>query len=137
MHDIAGKRQPFTDFKQHIQLEKINKVKFQPDSYENKSSCRDFIKAISEFFSSKRYTQETFEWISLQYYVMELDTSITEQEIVYIFFIDSDTTEPTLTFFECLGLESSQDTNGILDAIKVAFEKFDLSSLLDSGISIS
>ena len=65
------------------------------------------------------------------------DTSITEQEVVYIFFIDSDTIEPTLTFFECLGLESSQDTNAILDAIKVAFEKFNLSSLLDSGISIS
>ena len=138
MHDIAGKRQPFTDFKQHIQLEKINKVKFQPGSYENKSSCRDFIKAISEFFSSKRYTQETFivNFIAILCDGTK-DTSITEQDVVYIFFIDLDTTEPTLTFFECLGLESSQDTNGILDAIKVAFEKFHLSSLLDSGISIS
>ena len=31
------------------------------------------------------------------------DTSITEQEVVSGFFVDPDTIEPTLTFFECLG----------------------------------
>ena len=61
------------------------------------------------------------------------DTSITKQEVAY----DPDTMEPTLTFFECLGLESSQDANGILDAIKVAFEKLNLSSLLDKVVFLS
>ena len=42
-----------------------------------------------------------------------------------------------MTFFECLELESSQDANGILDAIKVAFEKFNLSSLLDKVVFLS
>ena len=34
--------------------------------------------------------------------------------------------EPTLTFFECLGLEDSQNANSIYEAIKKAFEKHDL-----------
>ena len=62
------------------------------------------------------------------------DTSITEQEVVYVLFVDPDTIKPILTFFECLGLESSQDANGILDAIKRAFEKFNLSSLLNKVV---
>ena len=34
-HHIAAKGQTFTDFKDHIQLEKINRVEFQSGSYEN------------------------------------------------------------------------------------------------------
>ena len=49
-HHIAVKGRPFTDFKDHIQLEEIHGVKFQFGSYENESSCRDFIKITSEFF---------------------------------------------------------------------------------------
>ena len=51
------------------------------------------------------------------------DVSITEQEVVYVFLVDPDTMEPTLTFFESLGLEESQDANGIFEAIKKAFPK--------------
>ena len=65
------------------------------------------------------------------------DASITEQEVVYVFFVDPDTMEPTLTFFECLGLEDSQDANGIFEAIKKAFEKRDLLALLDKLILLS
>ena len=65
------------------------------------------------------------------------DTSITEQEVIYIFFIDPDTMKPTLSFFECLRLEDSQDANGIFDAIKAAFEKHNLSSLLEKLIFLS
>ena len=60
VYHIAVKGRPFTDFKGHIQLEKIHGVKFQSGSYENESNCWDFIKAISEFFFSERYIQETF-----------------------------------------------------------------------------
>ena len=42
-HHIAVKRRLFTDFKDHIQLEKIHGVKFQSSLYENESSCKDFI----------------------------------------------------------------------------------------------
>ena len=51
--------------------------------------------------------------------MIELQTPASLKEKLYM-----------LTFFECLGLESSQDANGILDAVKVAFERFSLSSLL-------
>ena len=63
---------------------------------------------------------------------MELQTPASLNKKLYTFFVvDPDTIEPTLNFFEYLGLESRQDANGILDAIKVAFEQFNLSSLLD------
>ena len=67
------------------------------------------------------------------------DTGITEQEVVYVFFIDPETIERTLTFSECQGLERSQDANGILDNKKVEFEKFNLfcSSLLDKVLFLS
>ena len=60
-HHIAVKGRPFTDFKNHIQLEKIHGVKFQSGSYENESSCRDFIKAIYELFFQKIYTRNLYE----------------------------------------------------------------------------
>ena len=65
------------------------------------------------------------------------DASITEQEVVYVFFVDPDTMEPTLTFFKCLGLEDSQDANGMFEAIKKAFEKRDLLASLDKLILLS
>ena len=63
--------------------------------------------------------------------------SITKQEAVYVFFVDPDTMEPTLTFFKCLGLEDSQDANGIFEAIKEAFQKRDLLAVLDKLILLS
>ena len=65
------------------------------------------------------------------------DASITEQEVVYVFFVDPDTMEPTLTFFKCLRLEDSQDANDIFEATKKAFEKRDLLALLDKFILLS
>ena len=66
---------------------------------------------------------------------MELQTPPSLNKKLYtFFFVDPNTIEPTLTFFECLGLESSQYASGILDAIKVASEKFNRSSLLDKVV---
>ena len=45
--------------------------------------------------------------------------------------------QPTLEFFECLGLGSSQDATGIFDAMISAFQKPDLSSLLQKVIFLS
>ena len=65
------------------------------------------------------------------------NTSITDQEIVYVFFVDPGTMEPTLTFFKCFGIQDGQDENGIFEAIKKAFEKRDLLALLDKLILLS
>ena len=53
------------------------------------------------------------------------------------FFVDPDIMKPILTFFECLGLEDSQDVNSIFEAIKKEFEKRDLLDLLDELIFLS
>ena len=65
------------------------------------------------------------------------NTSITEQVVVYVFFVDPDNMGPTLTFFECHRFEGSQDVNGIFEAIKKAFEKCDLLALLCKLIFLS
>ena len=87
-HHIAVKGQPFTDFKDHIQLEKINGVKFQYGLYENESSCKDFIKAISKFFFQK----DVYEKLLRVNFIAILcdgttDTSITEQEVDTFFLL--------------------------------------------------
>ena len=99
-------------------------VKFHSGTYENESACRDFIKNISELF----FQRDLYEKLLQVNFIAILcdnttDTSITEHEVIYIFFIDTDTMKPTLSFFECIKLEDSQDANGIFDAIKAAFEK--------------
>ena len=74
----------------------------------------------------------------MPYYVTELQTPASlNKKLHTLFFVDPDTIEPTPTFFECLRLESNQDANGILDAIKVAFEEFNLSLLLDKVVFLS
>ena len=45
--------------------------------------------------------------------------------------------EPTLTFFERLGLADREDANDIFEAIKKTFEKRDLLALLDKLIFLS
>ena len=88
LHHIAVKGQPFTDFQDHIQLEKNYGVKFQSGSYENESSCRDFIKAVSEFFFEK----DIYKKLLRVNFIAILcdgttDTRITEQEVVYVFLL--------------------------------------------------
>ena len=42
--------------------------------------------------------------------------------------------QPTLGFFACLGLDTSQDATGIFDVMINALHKYDLSSLLQKII---
>ena len=137
-HYIAVKGRPYLDFKDLIKLKKLHSVKFQSGAYENESACRNFIKNISELF----FQHDLYEKLLQVNFIMILcdgttDTSITEQEVIYVFFIDPDTMKPTLSFFECLRLEDSQDANGILDPIKAAFEKYNLLSLLEKLMFLS
>ena len=45
--------------------------------------------------------------------------------------------QPKLEFFECLGLDSSQDATGIFDAMIATYQKHNLSSLLQKIIFLS
>ena len=137
-HYIAVKGHAFTDFSDQIELEKLHNVKFQAGSYENESACKDFINNISEYF----FNEDLYKKLLRVNFIAILcdgttDRSITEQEVIYIMFVDPDTMESKLIFFECLGLESSQDAGGVLDAIKAAFEQHKLSSIMDKIILLS
>ena len=59
------------------------------------------------------------------------------KEVVYVFFVDPDSMQPTLEFFGCLRPDSSQDAAGIFDVVIAAFEKHSLSSLLQKIIFLS
>ena len=84
----------------------------------------------SEFFFKKIYTRNFYEfYFHIMWWKYRHQHQWT-RSCIY-FFVDPDTIEPKLTFFECLVLESRQDANGILDAIKEAFEKFNVSLLLN------
>ena len=45
------------------------------------------------------------------------NASIRVQEVVYVFFVDPDTMEPTPTFFECLGFEELPLKDALKDCI--------------------
>ena len=137
-HYIAVKECAFTDFEDLIELQKLHRVKFQSGSYENELGCKDFIKSIAEYF----FKQDIYSKLVRVNFIAILcngttDTSITEREVVYVFFIDLDTMQPKLELFECLGLDSSQDATGIFDAMIAAYQKHDLSSLLQKIIFLS
>ena len=134
-HYITVKGCAFTSFEDLIELEKLHGANFQSGLYENKSGCKDFIKSIAEYF----FKQDIYTKLVRVNFIAILcdwttDASIAEQEVVYVFFVDSDSIQPTLEFFEWLGLDSSQDATGIFDAMIAAFQKHDLSSLLQKII---
>ena len=49
------------------------------------------------------------------------DKNITEQEVVYVIYVDSDTNLPVINFFEIAAPENSQDAPGLKEAIISGF----------------
>ena len=136
-HGIVVKGGAFTDFEDLIELEKLHGVKFQSGLCENESGCKDSIKSIAEYF----FKQDIYGQLVRVNFIVILcnettDANIAEQEVVYVFSVDPDSMQPTLEFFECLGLDNSQDATGIFDAMIAAFQKHDLSSLLQKIICL-
>ena len=74
--------------KDDIQLKKIHGVKFKSGSYENESSCRDFIKAIFEFFFQKGIYKKLLRvnFIAI-FYVMGLQKPASLNKKLYTFFL--------------------------------------------------
>ena len=62
------------------------------------------------------------------------NVSFIEQEVVYVFFVNQDSMQPTLELF---GLDSSQDATGIYDAMNDNFQKQNLSSSIQNIIFLS
>ena len=94
---IALKGRPFTDFKDLIELEKLHDVKFDTSAYENESACRDFIKSTASYLFDidvrKKLTRVNFIAILVD---GTTDRAVTEQEVLYVMYVDPDTHKPTL-----------------------------------------
>ena len=67
-HYIFVKGRAFTDFEDLIELEKLQRVKFQSGLYENKSGCKDFIKSIAEYF----FKQDIYSKLVRVYFIVIL-----------------------------------------------------------------
>ena len=65
------------------------------------------------------------------------DKSITEQEVVYLIYVDPDTNLPVMNFFEIVASENSQDTPGLKEAIISAFSRHGLGSALKKMVFLT
>ena len=111
---IALKEHAFTDFKDEIELQKINNVVFQFASHENKTGCREYINSISDYF----FRSEVIDKINRVNFIGILcdgstDSSVNEQEVIYVTSTDPDT--------YVVSPEIGQDADGLKEAIKYAF----------------
>ena len=120
---IALKGHAFTDFKDLIELEKIHEVKFQAGLYEN-----DFIFAIAEYFYNKQILQKlkSVNFIAILC-AGSTDKGIVEQEVLYLIFTDPE----TLTFFEVIVPQDSQEAPNLKQSIIDAFSKHSLEHLVE------
>ena len=135
-HFIALKGRPFTDFTNHIELEKLHEVKFNTGTYENESECRDFINGIASYFFNKNLLNK-LKRVNFIAILVDgtTDQAVKEQEVLYIMFVDPDTHKPRLAFFEVLQMNVfDQSAGGMRDAIKAPFKRNRLSNLLDKII---
>ena len=96
LHHIAVNEQPFTDFKDHIQLKKFMES--------NLNLVHMKIKAVESISFKKIYTRNLRMTFITIFCNGTTVTIISEQEIVFIFslffFVDPDIMEATLTCFE-------------------------------------
>ena len=136
---IALKGRPFTDFKDLIDLEKLHDVKFDTSAYENESACRDFIKSTASYLFDidvrKKLTRVNFIAILVD---GTTDRAVTEQEVLYVMYVDPDTHKPTLSYFEVMEMDDFDQTAvGMLDAIKSSFKRHNLSEVWNKLIYLS
>ena len=136
---IALKGRPFTDFKNHIKLEKLHEVKFDTNSYENETSCWKFIKTNACYLFDedvrKKLTRVNFIAILID---STTDRTVKEQEVLYVMFADPDTYKPTLPYFEVIDMDDfGQIALGMMAAIKHSFKENKLTELWDKLIYLS
>ena len=61
---------------------------------------------------------------------ISVNSSVIEQEVLYVIFVDPDTFKPTIKFFEVVAPADSQDAPGLQDAIKETFKSIHLNLCL-------
>ena len=129
---LGYKGRPYTDFKDFVNLEKLHGVDFlRSDTYENETSCRDFINyaAQSIFDKDVRVQLQQGNFVSVLC-DGSTDSAIIEKECIYLLYVDTNTFTPQLSF---LSLQSplSQDAIGIFNAIRNALEEKSLNEIFE------
>ena len=128
---------PFSMFQHQIKLEKLHKVSFT-GAYENGNACKNFIIEISDylFLEKMKKKLELVNFISILC-DGSTDKSITEQEVIYVIFVDPETNLPVMKFFEVAAPESSQDAVGLKETIISAFNEHGLESVVKKIVFLS
>ena len=135
LHEIAFyfalKGHPFTDFQDQIKLEKLHGVKYTR-AYENTSAGRDFTFFAFLSIFLEENLKKSYRWlIFLLYCAMRQQTRVTEQEVGYVTFADSEKGKSTLLFFKAVALSESQDAPGLEKAIIDTFKRNYLESVIE------
>ena len=137
LHDnsfhIALQRLPFTAFQNQVALEKVHVVKFT-GTYENENACKNFIFGISKYLFEENIKKK----IHLVNFIAILcdgstDSSVIEQEVLYVIFTNRGKFKQTLKFFEVIAPADSQDAPGLKNAIFATFHKHSLESVLNKN----
>ena len=127
---------PFTQFELLVKLEKLHNS--FTGAYENESAYRYFIIDIAEYF----FQEDVKEKIEVVNFIAILcdgptDKSITEQEVIYVIYLDPDTNLPVMNFFEIIAPENSQDPFGLKEVIIAAFSRHGLNSAFKKMVFLS
>ena len=70
---IAQIGHAFSNFKDMVELEKLNRVEFQLDSYKNETACRNFVNSIAEYlFINLQYTVTIWNMSLIKWYFCHL-----------------------------------------------------------------
>ena len=128
--NIALQGLPFTALRSQVEIEKLHGVNFT-GSYENETAFKTFIFGILEYL----FVGTVKKKLELVNFIAVLcdgstDNSVTEQEVLYVIFVDPETFKPTIKFLEVVTPSDSQDAPGLKDAITATFKKHSLESVL-------
>ena len=128
---VATKGRPLSDFESLIELEKLHGVSFHGTKYENRNACRDFVLSISDYL----FQVDVKEKVSRANFIAILtdgttDATITEQEVIYLLYLDPDNFVPRLSFFTVSELHQGQDAAMLKSAIVNAFTENNMEDAL-------
>ena len=134
---ISLKAQPFSNFKEQLEIEQMQGVKYSR-AYKNDKACKNFIFGIAEYCFGKNIKNKLASVNFLEVLCDgSTENSITEQEVVYVIFTDPETHLPVLKFFHIIVSSVSQDAPILKQALTDLFKENSLELALEKIIFLS
>ena len=120
---IAAQGRPLSDYESLLSLQKLHGVEFMGTSYESRFACRRFLLSISDYFLEKN-VQDKLSRCNFIAIMTDgtTDAAVSEQEVIYLSYLDPDEFEPRTTFFRLQQLHGGQDADILMNAIRDAFQ---------------